>query len=201
VSPCHFPTQSSYSTGLVIVKVKFTVLRINETSENMLLVIRVGQKMQEIGCVVLFDTSGQVVVKIRKLRNTVFSSCGESLVFHWINSQELCRLHQQCFLASYVPTEVARVTSCHRPRAVLSTMSPQKGTENRSTSITGSWGCISTWFPLYTYLAQIQILFLGPLLGSNENVILLMCLLWCYYGHVMSHVAICWLITEAWFWS
>lgn len=132
----------------------------------------------------------------------VFSPFSESSVFHWMNSQEFCSLLEQCFLASYVPRAVARVTSCHRPSAVLSTMSPQKRTEDRSISITRSWGCISTWFPLYTYLAQIWILFLGTLLDGNENMILLMCLLWCYYCHVMSHVAICWLlITEAWVWS
>jgi hypothetical protein len=108
-----------------------------------------------------------------------------------MHSQELYSVHQQCFLASYVPWTVARVTSCHKPRAVLSTMSPQKRTENGSISIIGYWGCISTWIPLYACLAKIWILFLGTFLGCNENMILLMCLLWCYYGHVMSYMAIC----------
>jgi len=42
---CHFPTQSSHCTGLLVVKVKFTVLRINEISEDIQLVFKVGQKV------------------------------------------------------------------------------------------------------------------------------------------------------------
>ena len=52
MSPCHFPTQSSHSTGLVIVKVKFTVLRI-ETSEDIQVVFKVGRKLDVKCCLTL----------------------------------------------------------------------------------------------------------------------------------------------------
>ena len=52
MSPCHFPTQSSHSTGLVIVKVKFTVLRI-ETSEDVQVVFKVGRKLDVKCCLTL----------------------------------------------------------------------------------------------------------------------------------------------------
>jgi hypothetical protein len=58
MNPFHCPTQARHSTELVIVQVKFTVLRINETSENIQLVFKVGQKELENGFEALFDTSG-----------------------------------------------------------------------------------------------------------------------------------------------